>query len=301
MSGFHVSSLAGLFLPLVLSLAAARADAALPAMPPIGPTDTLLIVAPHPDDESLCCAGLIHVARQAGAKVAIVWITDGDAFRWDAMVMNHAALPNTASYQRLGLIREGEARAAAHALDVPDDSIYFLGFPDRGVARLMGAYFYPRSAWHSRYTGARDVIYPDAFDPGARYDGRHLVHDFALILDRVRPTLVFAPGPQDTHPDHRAAGLLVARALAARGELGELRCWIVHGGRGWPSRGFTPDAPQSIAPRGAGMQWQELKLDDDSIAAKLRAVSAHQSQIQVMGRVMRRYVRSTELFAVIQP
>src|SRR4249919_3432810 len=110
------------FLPLacLIRLAGApAAEAPLPPMPPVTAKDSLLIVAPHPDDESLCCAGLIHVARQAGAKVAIVWITDGDAFRWDAMVMNHAALPNAASYQRLGLIREGEARAAAHALDVP--------------------------------------------------------------------------------------------------------------------------------------------------------------------------------------
>jgi len=70
MPGFHVSSLVALFLPWVLSLAAVRAQAALPAMPPVTASDSLLIVAPHPDDESLCCAGLIHAARQAGAKVA---------------------------------------------------------------------------------------------------------------------------------------------------------------------------------------------------------------------------------------
>jgi LmbE family N-acetylglucosaminyl deacetylase len=293
MRGFHVSSPVG----FILSLAAAPAAAALPAMPPIAPTDSLLIVAPHPDDESLCCAGLIHSARQAGAKVAIVWITDGDAFRWDAMVMDHAVRPRPQSYRRLASIRAAEARTAARDLGVPPGSTYFLGFPDRGVARLMGDHFEPRTPWRSRYTGARSVIYPDAYQPGAPYDGASLTRDFAAILERVRPTLVFAPSLRDTHPDHRGAGLLVYRTLAARGELGELRYWIVHGGPGWPQRGFAPGEPQSIAPRGAGLSWQEFRLADASIAAKLQAISVYQSQLQVMGRVMRRYVRATELYA----
>jgi len=300
MPGFHVSSLVALFLPWVLSLAAVRAQAALPAMPPVTASDSLLIVAPHPDDESLCCAGLIHAARQAGAKVAIVWVTDGDGFRWDAMVLNHAVLPKAASYRRLALLRENEARIAAQRLGVDPASNYFLGFPDRGVLHLINHDEAARP-WRSRFTGARSVIYPDAFDPGAPYDGASLTQDFDQILERVRPTLVFAPSARDTHPDHRGVGLLVSRTLAARGELGELRCWIVHGGADWPRRGFTPDAPQSIAPRGAALQWQELRLSGDSIAAKLQAISAHQSQLRVMGHVMRRYVRATELFAVVQP
>jgi len=33
------------------------------------------------------------------------------------------------------------------------------------------------------------------------------------------------------------------------------------------------------------------------VAAKLQAISAHRSQLKVMGGVMHRYVRSTELFS----
>ena len=68
----------------LLGVAAAQAaETRLPAMAPVTAQDSLLIVAPHPDDESLCCAGLIHMARQAGARVAIVWITNGDGSRSD--------------------------------------------------------------------------------------------------------------------------------------------------------------------------------------------------------------------------
>src|SRR5262245_13597074 len=61
----------------------------LRALRPIESTDTLLIVAPHPDDESLCCGGLIDSARRSGAAVAVVWITFGDGFRWSAMLAEH--------------------------------------------------------------------------------------------------------------------------------------------------------------------------------------------------------------------
>jgi len=192
-------------------------------MTPITAADSLLIVAPHPDDESLCCAGLIHQARRAGAKVAIVWVTNGDGFRWDDMVVNHELLPHHASYLMLARIREDEARAAARILDVDPGSTYFLGYPDRGVSHLMSDYYAPPVPWRSHYTGARSVVYPDSFDFGARYDGESLRRDFENILDRVQPTRVFAPSTQDTHPDHRGAGLLVSRVLAERGELGELR------------------------------------------------------------------------------
>jgi len=291
----HRLSLAG----LVLSLATVNvAGAALPPMAPVTAADSLLIVAPHPDDESLCCGGLIYMARAVGAKVSIVWITSGDAFRWDAMRLNRELFPPAVSYLSLARQRTDEAREAARILNVDHDSIYFLGYPDRGVSHLMGNYYEPPSPWRSHYTGARHVIYPDAFEPGAPYDGASLTHDFEAVLDRVHPTMVFAPSLQDAHPDHRGAGLLVSRTLAARGELGELRFWIVHGGHGWPAHGYEPLAPQTIAPRGTGLQWRELRLAEDSEAAKLQAISAHQSQVRVMGRTMRRYVRSTELYAL---
>ena len=288
-----------LLLGALLGVAAAQAaETRLPAMAPVTAQDSLLIVAPHPDDESLCCAGLIHMARQAGARVAIVWITNGDGSRWDAMLENHALFPSPMSYQSLAELRMNEARAAATTLGVEPESTYFLGYPDRGVLHLMGAYYEPPAPWRSRYTHADSVIYADAFQPGVTYEGVNLARNFVAVLDRVHPTLVFAPSPRDEHPDHAGAGLLATRVLTARGEAATLRYWIVHGGRGWPAGGFEPHAPQTIAPRGIGLQWQELRLGDDAVQAKLQAISAHQSQIRMMGRTMRRYVRATELYAL---
>src|SRR5262245_9961971 len=79
---------------------------------PIVATDRVLIVSPHPYDESLCCGGLIHSARSVGARVTIVWITNGDGFKWDAMVVEKRVRPRAGAYLELARQRQKEARAA---------------------------------------------------------------------------------------------------------------------------------------------------------------------------------------------
>jgi LmbE family N-acetylglucosaminyl deacetylase len=274
-----------------------------PSMPPLRPitaSDTVLVVAPHPDDESLCCGGLIYTARSVGAHVAIVWITNGDAFKWDAIVVEKKIRPRAGSYLELARQRQAEARKAGGLLDVESDSLMFLGYPDRGVLSLLFDYYHPDTPWRSRFTGANAVVYEDAVDPGASYSGDNLVKDFNSVLDRVKPTLVLAPSPQDTHPDHRGTGLLAWRTMTARGEQERVRYWIVHGGRGWPApRGYHPNLDQTVAPRGLGMQWSAFSLASEAVEVKRLAVSAHRSQMEVMGRVMLSYVRSDELYSSV--
>ena len=193
----------------VLALAGAVATPAGIVPERFGPDDVVLIVAPHPDDETLCCAGVAQRARAAGAQVAIVWLTSGDAFELDAIVVEHRVHPGKAGLERLAHERMAEARAAAGLLGIGADSLFFLGYPDRGLQRLLGDRYF--SSYRSRYTGADAVPYANALAPGAAYQGRNLARDLAAVLDRLRPTLVLAPTPLDAHPDHRAAGELVMR------------------------------------------------------------------------------------------
>lgn len=283
---------------LLACAAAAAADSPLATLHPITASDSVLIVAPHPDDESLCCGGLIHAARRAGANVSIVWITSGDGFRWDAMVVERTLRPRGGAFNELARLRIAEARAAAEVLDVPREAQYFLGYPDRGILPLLFDHYH--DGWRSKFTGDTAVPFADEFDPGAPYDGADLVRDFTAVVERTRPTRVFAPSPQDTHPDHRATGLLVGRVMQARGQADRVRYWIVHGGRGWPSpHALHPDLPQVIAPRGRGMDWQQFGLDEAAREAKLGAVMEHRTQRKVMGHVMMGYVRATELYSTV--
>jgi len=85
---------------------------------------SLVVVAPHPDDESLGCGGLIATARAHGVPVEIIIVSDGTG--------SH---PNSRAYPpaRLKALREDEARAAAAELGVEAGAVHFLGLPDRFV------------------------------------------------------------------------------------------------------------------------------------------------------------------------
>jgi LmbE family N-acetylglucosaminyl deacetylase len=263
-------------------------------MPLPGTHDRVLVIAPHPDDESLCCAGLLQEAIAHGAAVGIVWITAGDGFELDALVVAHTISPDGGTMQRLGKQRLREAHAAADKLGVPRASQYVLGYPDRGVQELLGPYH--DRIYRSRYTAGSSVRYPDAVSPDSQYNGANLERDFERVIADFRPTLVLAPAPQDLHPDHRASAELARRVLGRRGEAVELRYWIVHA-RGWPRPlGLNQELPLGPPAAAAALNWEVLPLNPQQRAVKLAAIAEHQSQMEVMAPLMRAFVRSNEIF-----
>jgi len=96
----------------------------------IGGKDRILVVAPHPDDESLGCGGLIALARRRGLSVWVVFMTDGSG--------SHRS--STVTRRRLGTIRRREAAHALFLLGVRPAFIIRMGLKDRFVApgRLAG-------------------------------------------------------------------------------------------------------------------------------------------------------------------
>lgn len=84
----------------------------------------LVVVAPHPDDESLGCGGLITACRTAGLPVAIIIVSDGAGSHPNSQVF---AAP------RLAECRRREALEAARCLGVAADAVHFLQLPDRFV------------------------------------------------------------------------------------------------------------------------------------------------------------------------
>lgn len=90
-------------------------SALLPAPRPDG---RILVLAPHPDDETLGCGGTIIQARRRGARVHVAFVTDGAASHPGAAV---AGLEQT---------RRQEALAACAALGVDAANVSFMDFPD---------------------------------------------------------------------------------------------------------------------------------------------------------------------------
>ncbi|TMQ65865.1 MAG: hypothetical protein E6K78_07050, partial [Candidatus Eisenbacteria bacterium] len=52
----------------------------------LGANDRVMVIAPHPDDESLACAGLLQASARAAARVRVVFLTDGDNNPWAQLV-----------------------------------------------------------------------------------------------------------------------------------------------------------------------------------------------------------------------
>jgi len=280
-------------------MAAATAHAApVPQAPPLTPINadtSLLVIAPHPDDETLCCAGLIQRVVRAGGRASVVWITSGDASELDLLLIEKSPLMSPAKARDLAARRMREARAAADALGVPSARQLFLGYPDRGVLTLLGEHY--RRAYRSPFTAADAVPYAAAVFPGHPYTGESLERDFAVVLARVRPTLLLAPSPSDAHPDHRAAGLLTQRVLAASAAPPVVRYWIVHGGEGWPNpRGLNPGLPLTPAPRDAGAVWTVFALMPTEEDRKLAALRLYATQLETLEPFLLAFVRTTELY-----
>lgn len=142
-----------------------------------GPT---LVIAPHPDDESLACGGLLALLAQRGLPAHVLVLTDGQG--------SH---PGSKRYppQVLGALRRAELVAALHELGLRESDITHLDMPDRHAPR-------------------RHASSPAAFAAA--------VARMSAALDALpfRPQTIWAPWQREPHTDHRSAWELLTAALS---------------------------------------------------------------------------------------
>jgi LmbE family N-acetylglucosaminyl deacetylase len=125
-----------------------------------------LILAPHPDDESLGCGGLIAACCQRGRPPFVVILTDGAA--------SH---PGSREYppDRLRALRAQEARRAVATLGLTPDNLAFFSYPD--AALPSGPEVSARVARLAQEQGCTVMLAPWLHDP-------HCDHEAAAIIAR---------------------------------------------------------------------------------------------------------------------
>lgn len=123
-------------------------------------SQTLVVVAPHPDDETLAAGGLLFDLARAGWTVSVVVVTDGAASHQDVVGMSG--------------IRAAECRRASQTLGTSLPPT-FLGFPDgRADAHVA-----------SIALALCDTLRPGDIVVGPRHDDGHSDHRAtAEALDR---------------------------------------------------------------------------------------------------------------------
>lgn len=275
----------------------------LPGAPVYGKGDRLIIFAPHCDDETLGCGGLIANSVANGARVRIVLVTNGDGYK---LAIGKAYKTLRITPQRcidFAYRRQQETLRAVAVLGVPKSGVTFLGYPDRGVDQLWSRYWERDRLFTSPHTGACRSPYTNSFTPSAPYCGESLLRDLQTIIKTEDPTDVYVPHPCDNHPDHYATYCFVAAAIeqlrAEGGAKGiNIHTYIVHRGD-WPTpRG---DHPREVLapPCGlvkAGTRWCSLALTPDVEARKRRAICQYRTQIAVSKDFLMSFARVNEIF-----
>jgi len=112
-----------------------RRDPVLNRFPktPMKPS-TVLIVAPHPDDETLGCGGTFAKRIEAGFKVVVVVLTDGrNLFRLSPLKIERDPTP-----QETSEMRKNETRRSVQILGGERAEIYFFDFEDGRLAEFAG-------------------------------------------------------------------------------------------------------------------------------------------------------------------
>jgi LmbE family N-acetylglucosaminyl deacetylase len=268
----------------------------------VPPRLRLLVVAPHPDDESLAAGGLMQRVLAAGGRVRVLFITDGDGYPEAVAAATGRQEPSARDYRDFGELRRAEALVALERYHVLPSAVTFLGFPDGGLAAIWRRD--PRaSAYESPYTRRDAPPHSLPFETGAHYERRDLIHLIARLVASFDPDWIVLPTPLDNHPDHCATFAFVVeglKAVAASKEPGRLLTYLVHASAGWPRAPEEPGPLREPAVRFAPARWFSVPLDENQARTKLDALLAHRTQVAVMERVLRSFARPNELFAVIE-
>lgn len=136
----------------------------------------VLVLAPHMDDETIGCGGSIALHARAGARVTVVFLTDGRNGGGGLGALSGAAREK--KQKELIEVRKQEAAAALEILGVKD--MRCLGVCDGELARSVES-------------AAERLV---------------------SVLAEVQPDLVYLPFFTDEHPDHRATSEVLLFAAA---------------------------------------------------------------------------------------
>jgi LmbE family N-acetylglucosaminyl deacetylase len=267
----------------------------------------LLVVAPHPDDESLGAGGLMQQTLAVGGRVHVLFMTNGDGYPEAVEVATGHREPTASDYRGFGELRRAEALVALEHYRVLPLSVTFLGFPDGGLAEIWrrGPHV---PAYQSPYTREDNPPYPQVLEVGARYVSRDLIHLIARMVALSDPDWIALPTPLDNHPDHCATFTFVLAALkslaAEPGGAGKmpdrLLTYLVHTSKGWPPPPQAPGPLPEPAKLFAPARWYSLALTPDQVKNKIEALGTHHTQVAVMEALFHSFARPNELFGVIE-
>ena len=288
-----------LFVFSLLISAGIAANAAVAEIPPFNKNDRVLVLAAHPDDETIGAAGAIQKAIKAGAAVKVVLYTNGDNNEPAFIVYEKRLTFRRGEFLHMGEVRRKETVSALTYLGLNSSDVIFMGYPDFGTMEILLKYWGNVKPYKGFFTRNSKVPYPECMSPGAPYVGESILKDLKQILRDFRPTKVIVTHPADRNGDHRSLYLFLRVALwDLEGDLKtpEIYPYIIHL-IGWPHpRGYHPDL--GLLPPGtvSGVPWLMLPLTEKEVERKDAAISYYKSEIEYDPPYLFTFARSDELY-----
>jgi len=244
----------------------------------VPPGTRAVVVAPHPDDETLAAGGLIQRILRAGGTVRVVVLTAGDGYLEAAAALTGHDPPSRADYRALGVARASEIREAMATLGVRD--LVLLDGPDDGLAALSTS----------------DAPYTSPHTGRGPFTRTALVDALRASIAAVSPTLIVGPDPRDHHPDHAAGGRFTDAAVGLSPRPTVLT-YLVHD-TVWPPPSKTGPAMPVPGSEYAATPWVSVRLDAAELETKREALAAYRTQWPIIGGLLDRFLRGNEVFAV---
>lgn len=208
-----------------------------------------LVVAPHPDDETLGTGVLLQRLVRVGAAVRVLRLTDGEANPWPQRWIERRWRLDAAARARWAARRRDECAAALAALGLdPVDDLVAFGWPDGGVTDTLFA------------------------APAAA------VERFRAALTAFGPTHLVVPAADDRHPDHNVVPVIATLALRDLDAPPTLLAYRVHGsGRGDALRLEPTPAELVVRRRALACHGTQLALSGGRFEALVAAPEAYDS------------------------
>ena len=286
---------------ILLSAAPRESAAAAPFR--LGGDERLLVLAPHPDDETLGAGGLIQEALALDMPVRVCFFTMGDNDEIAYLFTRRHPDSTPGAARALGGHRQNEAAAAARQLGLPTNDVVYLGYPDYGTLAIWEKHWRTVPPFRSVLTRAAAVPYDRALTPGSAYAGEDILDDLEEVIRDFRPTHVLVSHPADHNVDHRALHLFARVALwnlAGDGIAPELLAYPAHFTQ-WPEprryHPMRPASPPHFLDGGAG--WLEYVLAPFQVSNKFAAIRRHHSQYRYASNYLDSLIRKSEIFAPI--
>lgn len=257
--------------------------------------DIILVVSPHPDDESIACGGVIQRAVSQKAKVYILWMTSGDGFGINSLFISKGIRISKQGMLKLGNLRMSEAKKSASLLGIPEENLLFLGFPDGGLMRTTS--FNLEIPYRSKYTKVSEVPYEGTIEQKAVYNEKNLVRITTQVIKEINPTIIFSPSSSDSHPDHKATAYLIKYILNKENLNPKVYSWIIHGGVQWPlPKGYHPNLPLTPPKKVKSLNWVKFELTNLENEKKIDSIKNYKSQMMLLSNFLKAFMRHNELF-----